>query len=131
MIIRRTTVATHERTSPGWGTVLSQRLGDAGGITQFGVTLQVLMPGAKSSIRHWHQHVDEFVLVIEGEATVTEDDGPHRLQAGDCACWPAGVPNGHTVSNRSPQPCTVLVVGCRLGDDTGIYVSDADMPGTP
>ena len=128
MIIRRADVPSVDRTSPGWGTVLTQRLGDAGGLTQFGVSVQVLLPGAKSSIRHWHEHVDEFLYVIAGEATVTENDGPHRLQAGDCACWPAGVPNGHTVANRSSAPCTVLVVGCRIGDERGHYVDDADAP---
>jgi uncharacterized cupin superfamily protein len=125
MIIRRSTVTTHTRSSPGWGEISTQGLGDAGGLTQFGVSLQVLQPGAKGSVRHWHAHVDEFLLVVEGEATVTEDDGAHTLQAGDSACWPAGVANGHTVSNHSAQPCTVLVVGCRLGDTRAKYVEDA------
>jgi uncharacterized cupin superfamily protein len=129
MIIRQAQVPTVEKSSPGWGSVVTQRLGGAGGLTQFGVSLQRLMPGAKSSIRHWHEHVDEFLFVVSGEATVTEDDGPHVLQPGDCACWPAGVPNGHTVANRSARPCTVLVVGCRIGDDSGHYVDDADIPG--
>ncbi|MFN9449837.1 MAG: cupin domain-containing protein [Rubrivivax sp.] len=126
MIIRRSTVHTHTRSSPGWGEVSTQVLGDAGGLTQFGVSLQVLQPGAKASVRHWHAHVDEFLLVVDGEATVTEDDGAHRLLPGDSACWPAGVPNGHTVSNRSTRPCTVLVVGCRLGDTQAVYMDDAE-----
>ncbi|MFY8088227.1 MAG: hypothetical protein ACOVOG_13465, partial [Rubrivivax sp.] len=54
------------------------------------------------------------------------DDGAHRLLPGDSACWPAGVPNGHTVSNRSTRPCTVLVVGCRLGDTQAVYMDDAE-----
>ena len=32
----------------------SLRLGDAGGLTQFGVNIVILAPGAKSSLRHWH-----------------------------------------------------------------------------
>ena len=126
MIIRGHTVPTDTRSSPGWGEVSTQALGNAGGLTQFGLSLQVLQPGAKATVRHWHPHVDECLVVLAGEATVTEDDGPHRLLPGDAACWPAGVPNGHTVSNRSSQPCTLLVVGCRLGDQQAVYVDDAD-----
>lgn len=128
MIVRRHGATAEERSSPGWGRVLTTRLGDAGGLTQFGVSLQMLEPGAKASVRHWHRHVDEFLFVVSGEVTVTEDDGAHVLGPGDAACWPAGVPNGHTVANRSAWPCTYLVVGTRGPDNSGVYVDDADMP---
>jgi uncharacterized cupin superfamily protein len=126
MIVRRAHVPVHTQESPGWGRVDTLRLGDAGALTQFGASLQVLAPGAKSSVRHWHEHVDEFLFVVSGEVTVTEDDGVHTLHAGDAACWPAGVRNGHTVSNRSGAPCTVLVVGTRGPDGAAHYVDDAD-----
>lgn len=127
MIVRKAAVPVETRSSPGWGSVDTLRLGDAGGITQFGVSLQVLQPGAKSSIRHWHHHVDEYLFVVSGEVTVTEDDGAHTLQPGDSACWPAGVQNGHTVSNRSASPCSYVIVGTR-GDESGEYVEDLDIP---
>ena len=44
----------------------SLRLGQAGGLTQFGVNLVRLEPGALSSLRHWHEKEDEFVMVTEG-----------------------------------------------------------------
>jgi len=50
------------------------------------------------------------------------------LLAGDCACWPAGVANGHTVSNRSSSPCSYLIVGTRDRDQSGHYVHDPDVP---
>lgn len=130
MIVRRQHVAPETRSSPGWGTVHTQRLSDAGALTQFGASVQTLMPGAKSSVRHWHEHVDEFLLVLDGEVTVTEDDGAHVLHPGDCACWPAGVANGHTVSNRSTAPCTYVVVGTRGTDPSARYVDDPDAPST-
>lgn len=131
MILRKGTTPVESRSSPGWGRVDTTRLGDAGSITQFGVSLQVLAPGAKSSIRHWHRHVDEFVFVVSGEVTVTEDDGPHTLLPGDAACWPAGVPDGHTVCNRSALPCAYLVVGTRGVDPSAEYVDDPDVPDSP
>ena len=42
------------------------RLGDAAGLTQYGVNLLRLPPGAWSSQRHWHAKEDEFVYVLSG-----------------------------------------------------------------
>jgi uncharacterized cupin superfamily protein len=97
----------------------------AGGLTQFGAFTETLDPGARSSDRHWHEREDEFFLMLDGEATVIEDDGPHLMLPGDAACWPAGVPNGHHVVNRSTRPCTYLIVGTRLPSDT-VHYSDID-----
>ena len=49
-----------------------RRLGDAGGLRDFGVNLMTLPPGGWSSQRHWHSHEDEFVYVLEGEVTLIE-----------------------------------------------------------
>jgi uncharacterized cupin superfamily protein len=128
MIVRHNQVSPEVNSKPGWGRVETSRLSDVGALTQFGASVQVLLPGAKASIRHWHEHVDEFLFVISGEVTVTEDDGHHKLVPGDCACWPAGVANGHTVSNRSNSACSYLIVGTRGPDQSGHYVSDPDVP---
>lgn len=128
MIFRNGDAFVEHSSSPGFGRTHTARLGDEGGLTQFGASLQTLMPGAKASVRHWHEHVDEFLFVVDGEVTVTEDDGAHTLRRGDWACWPAGVANGHTVSNRSDAPCSYLVVGSRSGPQDAQYVPDADAP---
>ena len=52
-----------------------QRLARHAGLTQFGVNLTVIEPGAWSSQRHWHSHEDEFVWVVEGELTLITDSG--------------------------------------------------------
>ncbi len=101
-------------------------LGDAGGLTQFGVNLVTLPPGAKSSMRHWHVRQDEFAMVTEGELVLIEDDGETVLHAGDCMAWPAGVENGHQLVNRSDTDATFLVVGTRTAEEVGYY-SDVDM----
>ena len=54
------------------------RLGDAAGLTQFGVNLLRLPAGAWSSQRHWHASEDEFVTVLSGEVVLIEDDRPAR-----------------------------------------------------
>ncbi len=71
-----------------------QKLGDAAGLTQFGVNLLVLPPGAWSSQRHWHTATDEFVYVLAGEVTLVTDGGEEILRAGDAAGFKAGDPDG-------------------------------------
>ena len=102
------------------------RLGSAAGLTQFGVNLMTLAPGAWASQRHWHQREDEFVYVLEGELVLVEDAGETVLPPGDSAGWPAGVPDGHHLQNRSQSDATFLVVGTRNDEDHGEY-SDIDM----
>ncbi len=98
---------------------------DTGGLTQFGAFVETLQPGARSSDRHWHETEDEFLYMLDGTATLVEDDGDHALAPGDACCWPAGVANGHHVVNRSDAPCSFLVVGTRAPSDRATY-SDID-----
>ena len=104
----------------------SLRLGDAAGLTQFGVNLVRLDPGALSSLRHWHENEDEFVMVTEGALTLIDDTGETPLVGGDCVAFPAGDANGHHIVNRSAAPGAFLVVGSRARKETGHY-SDVDM----
>jgi uncharacterized cupin superfamily protein len=98
-----------------------QALGDAGGLTQFGVNLVELKPGAASSQRHWHSHEDEFVMVVSGELTLVTDEGETLMRAGDCAAFPAGRPNGHQLINRGWGNALFLCVGSRIPEDRAQY----------
>lgn len=99
-----------------------RRLGDAAGLTQFGVNLLRLAPGTWSSQRHWHSHEDEFVYVLSGEVTLVTDAGAEVLRAGDAAGFKAGEPNGHCLQNRSAAEVVVLEVGTRAPSvDTTTY----------
>jgi uncharacterized cupin superfamily protein len=105
---------------------IRQRLGDAGGLTQFGVNLLQLLPRAWSSQRHWHTEGDEFVYVVSGEVTLITDDGEEVLHAGDCVAFPLNVPNGHHLVNKSSAVAVCLEIGTRIASDCGVY-SDIDM----
>ncbi len=98
-----------------------QKLGDAAGLTQFGVNLVTLPPGAWSSQRHWHSHEDELIYVVEGALVMVTDAGEQPLGPGDCAGFPAGSHDGHHLQNRSDQPARFLVVGGRDDRDAGEY----------
>ena len=103
------------------------KLGDAAGLTQFGVNLQRLAPGVWSSQRHWHTHEDEFVWVVCGEVVLVTDEGEQMLRAGDCAGFPAGRPNAHHLQNRSTEEAVVLEVGSRRPDEDGVDYPDIDL----
>ena len=106
------------------------RLGDAAGLTQFGVNLLRLPPGAWSSQRHWQTESDEFIYVLSGEVTLVTDAGPELLKAGDAAGFKAGDPDGHCLQNRSTADATVIEIGSRLEID-GTHYSDIDMTAPP
>ena len=60
-----------------------RRLGNAAGLTAFGVNLSRMPPGVWSSQRHWHSHEDEFVMVLEGDLTLVTDAGEETLGPGE------------------------------------------------
>lgn len=53
-------------------------ISESGGLTQFGVFIEVLQPGDRSSIRHWHSDEDELVYVLEDEITMIDCCIPER-----------------------------------------------------
>lgn len=103
-----------------------RRLGDAGGLRDFGVNLMTLGPGGWSSQRHWHSHEDEFVYVLEGELILVEDGGETVLRAGDCAAFAKGSGDGHHLINRSAATALYLEVGSRQPEDL-TTCSDIDL----
>ena len=106
-----------------------RRLGNAGGLADFGVNLMRLPPGQWSSQRHWHSHEDEFVYVLAGELTLVEDGGETQLKAGDSAAFPKGTGNGHHLINRAGVVAVYLEVGARHPADV-TTCSDIDMMST-
>ena len=103
-----------------------QSLGEAGGISDFGVNLTKVPPGNWSSQRHSHSHEDEFVFVLEGELTLVEDDSETLLRAGECAAFPKGTGNGHHLVNKTDKMASYLEVGSRQIDDV-TTCSDVDL----
>ena len=106
------------------------RLGDAAGLTQFGVNLLRLPPGAWSSQRHWQTLTDEFVYVLSGEVVLVTDAGDEVLKAGDAAGFKGGDPNGHCLQNRSDADAMLLEIGTRIEGD-GAYYPGIDLVGVP
>ena len=106
------------------GSRLRKRLGNAGGLDQFGVNLTRLAPGAQSALRHWHENEDEFVYVLEGRLVLIEDAGETPLAPGEAAAFKAGVANGHHLVNRSARDALYLEIGTRADSERAHYPDD-------
>jgi uncharacterized cupin superfamily protein len=102
-------------------------VGDVAGLTDFGVNILRLPPGAWSSQRHWHSKEDEFVWVLEGQVILVTDAGEEILNAGDCAGFRGGVTDGHHIQNRSQRTVVLLEVGSRREGQDAVDYPDIDL----
>ena len=99
-------------------------LGNAFGLTNFGVNLTRLAPGAISALKHAHSRQDEFVYVLEGHPTLYTNEGSKVLAPGMCAGFKAGTGDAHQLSNRSDQDVVYLEIGDRTAGDETTYPDD-------
>jgi len=104
-------------------------LGDVFGLTNFGVNLTRLPPGAISALRHAHTRQDELVYILEGEATLVTNAGETRLRPGMVAGFKAGTGDAHQLVNRGERDVVFIEVGDRIAGDEVAYPDD-DVAGT-
>src|SRR5258707_309512 len=120
--------AVNNYPDPFWKPIVGRerkRLGNAVGLTQFGVNLTTLKPGTWSSQRHWHASEDEFIYMLEGELMLHEDSGETVLKPGDAAGWKANGGIGHCLINRTDKDALYLEVGTRSTDER-VHYPDVD-----
>ena len=99
-------------------------LGDLFGLSNFGVNLTRLAPGAVSSLRHAHSHQDEFIYVLEGHPTLHTDAGTTPLAPGMCAGFRAGSGDAHRLINETSTDVLYLEIGDRSPGDQATYPDD-------
>jgi uncharacterized cupin superfamily protein len=101
-----------------------RRLGDAFGLTQYGVNLTTLGPNGQSALRHWHTKEDELIYMLEGELVLVTDAGEQVVRAGDVVGFPGGSTNAHHFINRSNSIAKYIEVGSRIDDEMAYYPDD-------
>jgi uncharacterized cupin superfamily protein len=99
-------------------------LGELFGLSNFGVNLTRLAPGAVSALRHAHTKQDEFVYILEGHPTLITDSGETLLEPGMCAGFRAGSGDAHHLVNRSAADVLYLEIGDRSAGDSAAYPDD-------
>ncbi len=103
---------------------LKRKLGDYFGLTQFGVNLTHLSPGAVSALAHSHSRQDEFIFILEGNPTLVLGQQEFVLNPGDCYGFKAGTGLAHQLVNRSQEIVTYLEMGDRAAGDEVEYPND-------
>lgn len=104
-----------------------RELGDAVGLSHFGVNMVELPPGSQSSLRHWHSAEDEFIFILAGVATLVTDEGAQQLGPGMAAGFCAGRANGHHLINEGDETVRYLEVGDRAAGEDRVEYSDVDL----
>ena len=99
-------------------------LGDLFGLSNFGVNLTRLAPGATSALRHAHTRQDEFIYVLRGQPSLYTDEGKTVLEPGMCAGFKAGSGNGHHLINETGEEVEYLEIGDRTAGDEASYPDD-------
>ena len=99
-------------------------LGDVFGLSNFGVNLTRLLPGAGSALRHAHAKQDEFIYILNGRPVLLTDTGETQLSPGMCAGFKAGTGNGHQLLNRTNEEVIYLEIGDRSAGDSVVYPDD-------
>ena len=102
-----------------------QKIGDAAGLTQFGVNITRIKAGAASALRHWHEQEDEFIYMLDGELILQENDGETVLRPGDAAGFKAGSGVAHCLVNRTDRDAVYLEVGTRAASER-VHYPDVD-----
>jgi uncharacterized cupin superfamily protein len=102
-----------------------QKIGDAAGLTQFGVNIARIKAHSASALRHWHESEDEFIYMLQGELVLHESDGETLLRPGDAAGWRANGGIGHCLINRTDRDALYLEVGTRSKSEC-VHYPDVD-----
>ena len=95
-------------------------IGEAGGLNHFGVHIEVLHPGSKSSLRHWHQTEDEMIYMLSDEVVLIKEHETF-LHTGDVACWSAGAATAHCLESHCGADASYFAIGTRNQADTVHY----------
>lgn len=106
------------------GDRVKAKLGDAFGLTKFGVNHVTLGPGGQSALRHFHSLEDELLVMLEGELVLVTNVGEQVVTAGMCVGFRAGDANAHHLVNRSSAPARYIEVGSRIEADVAFYPDD-------
>jgi uncharacterized cupin superfamily protein len=101
-----------------------RRLGDHFGLTNFGINLTALAPGAISALLHHHSTQDEFVYIVAGTPMLVLAEREFQLRPGDCCGFRAGADLGHQLANRSAGTVLYLEVGDRSAGDRAYFPND-------
>jgi uncharacterized cupin superfamily protein len=102
-------------------------VGRALGSTALTMFVYDLEPGSSSSPYHY-EYEEEWLLVLEGTATVRTPDGQQPAPRGALMCFPAGPAGAHKVVNAGDEPVLALMWSSSREPAVAVY-PDSDKMG--
>ena len=85
------------------------RLGPELGAQQSGTSLYELPPGQALCPYHYEYGEEEWLLVLQGNPSIRDPDGTHRLEPDDVVFFPRGPEGAHQVRHETEDPARVLM----------------------
>ena len=112
---------------PGYGTDYV-RTGPLVGGAQLGLSVYGIGPGQSICPYHYECGEEEWLIVLEGRATLRTPAGEQELGPWDCAFFPAGEEGAHKVTNNTDEPIRVCIWSNRNAVGVAVY-PDSDKVG--
>lgn len=111
------------------------RIGPKIGASQLGATIYEMPPGQALCPYHYEYPEEEWVIVLEGNATLRHPGGEDQLEPGDVVCFPTGPEGAHQLKNTGSEGnVRVLMLSTKQPVGIAVY-PDSDKilasPGNP
>lgn len=119
---------SYEGDSPAGYRCGAVRVGPAIGAKRVGGTVYELPPGESVCPYHYERGDEEWLVVLEGRASVRHPDGEDEVGPGEVVCFPEGAAGAHKISNRSAASVRVLMLSTRRMPSVVVY-PDSDKVG--
>ncbi len=97
------------------------RFGPRLGAKQTGTSVYELAPGQALCPYHYEYAEEEWLLVLEGNPTVRDPDGEHRLDPLDLVFFERGPAGAHRVQNDSEETARVMMYSTVLHPAATVY----------
>jgi len=98
-----------------------RELGEFGGCSHVGVSIEEIAPGRQNYPFHYHMLEEEQLRVLAGTATLRLGGHDYELAPGSYAVFPAGQKAGHAVINTGDDPFRYLIIGERDDREVVVY----------
>lgn len=97
------------------------RLGPQFEARQTGASIYELPPGQALCPYHYEYGEEEWLLVVEGQASVRDPEGTHRVEPGELVFFARGPQGAHQILNETDDPVRVLMWSNVLHPTATVY----------
>jgi uncharacterized cupin superfamily protein len=105
------------------------RIGPKIGASQMGATIYEMPPGQALCPYHYEYPEEEWVIVLEGTATIRHPGGEDQFEPGDVVCFPPGPEGAHQLKNTGSEGNVRVMMFSTQHDPNVAVYPDSDKVG--